>query len=354
MSVPALSIPMMPIWLLPAAVLLDLIVGDPQWMPHPVRLIGRLTALCDRLLNSAHRRGAETEGAHKTEEADAPAHAKGSAGRKLCGVLCVLLVLLVTGGVTLSLIVLADAVHPIAGLVLRLVLATYTLAAKSLAKAAMDVAKPLLAGDLAAARTAVSMIVGRDTDRLEEDGVAKAAIESVAESTADGVVSPLFYLMLFGPVGAMCFKAVSTMDSMIGYKSDLYRDFGCCAARLDDVLNFIPARIAALCMIAAAFLTGADANAAFRIWRRDRKRHASPNAGQTESACAGALSLQLNGDAFYGGVLMHKPALGDALKQAKAADIFQANRLMFVTAFLSLLLFFATALLLILLPGLLF
>ena len=344
MSFAAFSMPVLPLWLLPAAFLLDLIVGDPQWLPHPVRLIGKLIAACDRLLNGAHRASRETEGTHKTEGQEASA-GTGSiyAWRRFCGLLCVLIVLGVTGGVTFGLIVLFDLIHPLAGLILRLVLSTYTLAARSLAAAAGAVAKALATGDLQQARRAVSMIVGRDTDRLKEDGVAKAAIESVAESTADGVVSPLFYLALFGPVGAMVFKAVSTMDSMIGYRSETYRDFGACAARLDDVLNFIPARIAALCMVAAAFFSGADGRGAFRVWKKDRKKHASPNAGQTESVCAGALGLQLNGDAFYGGVLVHKPALGNEKKTAEAADIGRANRLMLVTGLLSLVLFFAAA-----------
>jgi adenosylcobinamide-phosphate synthase len=178
------------------------------------------------------------------------------------------------------------------------------------------------------------MIVGRDTERLSMEGVVKAAVETVAESLADGVIAPLFYLAIGGPALAMLYKAVNTMDSMIGYKNGRYINFGRAAARLDDVLGWIPARIAARLMILSAALLRFDAKNALKIYRRDRFNHASPNSGHCEAACAGALGVRLGGDAYYGGKLEQKPSIGDGLRPAEAADIVRAARLMYVSTLL--------------------
>lgn len=191
----------------------------------------------------------------------------------------------------------------------------------------------LIRGDLPAARTAVSRIVGRDTQSLDEAGVAKAAVETVAENTCDGVVAPLIFLWLGGLPLGMLYKAVSTMDSMVGYRNARYQFFGWAGARLDDLFNLIPARLAGLSMcLAAAVLPGYSGRGALRIFLRDRKQHKSPNSAHTEAACAGALGIQLAGDACYGGKLVQKPTLGDPLRSVEPQDIPRACRLMYADA----------------------
>ncbi len=188
-------------------------------------------------------------------------------------------------------------------------------------------------------RRAVSMIVGRDTEALSEEGVMKAAVETVAENTSDGVVAPLFYMIIGGALLGFGYKAVNTMDSMIGYRNERYQYFGTAAARLDDVLNFIPARLSAWLMLAASFLTGMDVRNAFRVYKRDRKKHKSPNAAQTESVMAGALCIELAGNAWYFGKLCKKPAIGEPIRKIEAEDIRRSHRLLYVTAVLALILF---------------
>lgn len=187
-------------------------------------------------------------------------------------------------------------------------------------------------------RKAVSMIVGRDTQKLSEEGVMKAAVETVAENTSDGVVAPLFYMIIGGALLGFGYKAVNTMDSMIGYRNERYQYFGTAAARLDDVLNYIPARLSAWLMLAASFLTGMDVRNAFRIYKRDRRKHKSPNAAQTESVMAGALCIELAGNAWYFGKLCEKPAIGDPIRKIEAEDIRRSHRLLYVTAILALIL----------------
>ncbi len=210
------------------------------------------------------------------------------------------------------------------------------LAAKCLKVESMKVYRRLREGNLAEARKAVSMIVGRDTERMDEEGVAKAAIETVAENTSDGVIAPMLYAAVGGPVLGFFYKAVNTMDSMVGYKNEKYLYFGRAAARLDDLVNYIPARVSAGLMILAAYWGGKDLSGkdARRIYKRDRRRHASPNSAQTESVCAGALGVRLAGDAFYSGRLVKKPYIGDALRRVEYEDIPRAVRLMYLTAWL--------------------
>lgn len=212
------------------------------------------------------------------------------------------------------------------------------LATKCLKVESMKVYEQLQKQNLPAARKAVSMIVGRDTEQLDETGVAKAAIETVAENASDGVIAPMIYLAVGGPVLGFAYKAVNTMDSMVGYKNEKNLYFGRFAAKLDDVVNFIPSRVAALLMIVASFLPGKrfSGTGAWKIWRRDSRKHASPNSAQTESACAGSLGIQLAGDASYFGKTVKKPTIGDALRPVKPEDIRCANVLLYRMAFLGM------------------
>ena len=208
--------------------------------------------------------------------------------------------------------------------------------------------KELAKGDLPAARRAVARIVGRDTQNLTAAGVTKAAVETVAENASDGVIAPLLYMLLGGAPLALTYKAINTMDSMLGYKNEKCLYFGRCAAKLDDAANWLPSRLAGLLWVAAAGLTGNSARGAWRIWRRDRRRHASPNSAQTESACAGALGVQLAGPAYYFGEYYDKPTIGDPLREIEPRDILRANRMMYAESLLALVLGLAVRLMLVL------
>jgi len=301
-----------------AGFILDLIIGDPYSIPHPIRWIGSFTAFLEKKLRDEGERA-------------------GSKKNRLRGLILWLLVMAVTVCLTLAVIFISYRIHFIFGIVMEAVLTCYCLAAKSLRTESMKVYKALLTKDIAASREAVSMIVGRDTASLDEAGVTRAAVETVAENTSDGVIAPLLYAFFGGPVLGMAYKAVNTMDSMIGYHNDRYEDFGFFAARIDDVCNFLPARISALLMIAGCMFLGKeyDAARAFSIFKRDRYNHKSPNSAQTESALAGALSIRLAGDASYFGKIVKKPFIGDDLRPIEPEDIIRANKLMYITAFLA-------------------
>lgn len=230
----------------------------------------------------------------------------------------------------------AHKLHPFVCLVLKSIFCYQLLAVKSLKTESMKVYIKLKKEDLEGARQAVSMIVGRDTKNLNNEEIAKAAVETVAENTSDGVIGPMLYMGLFGPLGGFFYKAVNTMDSMIGYKNEKYLYFGRAAARLDDVLNFIPSRLSAVLMMGAAFILRLDYKGAVRIFKRDRFHHASPNSAQTEAVCAGALGVKLGGDAWYFGVLHKKDTIGDEKRKVSCEDIRSANRLLYVTAVLGL------------------
>lgn len=298
--------------LLPA-ILLDLILGDPHWMPHPVRWMGAMIAGLDNVLRGLLP--------------------KTPVGERLGGVLMALLVGgAFCGGSALLLWGLA-LISPWLAWGVEVWLTYQLLAARALERESMAVYPCLIGGDLPAARTAVSRIVGRDTQSLDEAGVAKAAVETVAENTCDGVVAPLIFLWLGGLPLGMLYKAVSTMDSMVGYRNARYQFFGWAGARLDDLFNLIPARLAGLSMcLAAAVLPGYSGRGALRVFLRDRKQHKSPNSAHTEAACAGALGIQLAGDASYGGKLVKKPTLGDPLRPVEPQDIPRACRLMYADA----------------------
>ena len=295
---------------------MDLILGDPHGFPHPVAAIGKLISGLEKRLRRLF-----------------PATVRGEniAG----GVLWVLVAGLST---VVPAFVLwgCRLVSPWLRLVVESAMCWQILATKSLRVESMKVYTALETGDLQASRYAVSMIVGRDVSRLDEAGVARAAVETVAENTSDGVVAPLVFLALGGAPLGFFYKAVNTMDSMLGYVEPPYKNIGLVPARLDDVMNFLPARLSALLMLAAGALLGMDAKQGWKIFRRDRFNHASPNSAQTESVCAGLLGLRLAGDAWYHGVLHKKPYIGDALRDIEHRDIPRACRLLYGTSFLAL------------------
>ena len=292
---------------------LDLLFGDPARIPHPVVFMGHCITRAETFLRAR---------LPKTPR-----------GELLGGAILAASLPLLTFAVTLGLCRLAARIHPAAHFLLQTLWAWQCVAVKGLADASRAV---YASRDLPGARKAVARIVGRDTERLDECGVIRAAVESVAENFSDGVAAPLLYFFLGGAPLAMAYKAVNTMDSMVGYRNERYLYFGRAAAKLDDAANYVPSRLAALFLILAAALTGQDAGNAFRIWRRDRRNHASPNAGQTESACAGALGIRLGGAAWYSGEYCDKPLIGDATRQPEKADILRANRMLYAGSVLLL------------------
>ena len=293
--------------------LADLLVGDPHGWPHLIRGFGFLIAALERVLYPMKNKRAG-------------------------GTLLVVVVLLLSVGLPALLLFFVWRVSPWLYIVIETVFCWQILATKSLRDESRAVYAKLASGDLPGARKAVSMIVGRDTDALDAAGVTRAAVETIAENASDGVAAPLFYMLLGGAVLGCLYKAANTMDSMVGYKNERYLDFGRTAARLDDALNFIPARLCAWVMIFAAQLCGMDAGNALRIYRRDKRNHASPNSAHTEAAMAGALRVRLAGDAYYFGKLCKKPYIGDAQRPIEAADILRAHKLLYVTAYLLLML----------------
>lgn len=296
--------------------LLDLLIGDPYFLPHPIRLIGSLIAKVEnRLLGKGQNRAREFRQ----------------------GIWMVIIVLSSTVAVATLILFGAYWLHPYVGIVIETIMTYQILATKCLKVESMKVYKCLKVQNVEEARKAVSMIVGRDTACLNEEGIAKAAIETVAENTSDGVIAPMLYTAIGGPIFGFFYKAINTMDSMIGYKNEKYLYFGRVAAKLDDFVNFIPARVSAYFMIAASFLGGKSFSGrhAFYIYKRDNRKHASPNSAQTESVCAGALRIQLAGDASYFGKVVKKPYIGDALRKVEYEDIKRVNQLLYLTAWIS-------------------
>ena len=298
--------------------LLDCLLGDPHAIPHPVVLMGKLISFLERNLRRMFPKTAVGE-------------------RWAGGVLwCVTVTL--SGGIPLLLLLLCRKVSPILALLVESVMCWQIIAPRCLRDESMKVYDALQSGDLNRSRQAVSMIVGRDTAQLDDAGVTRAAVETVAENTSDGVIAPLFYLALGGAPLGFVYKAVNTMDSMLGYVEPPYKNIGCVPARMDDVFNYLPARLSALLMLLSGFFLKMDVKNGWRIFRRDRYNHASPNSAQTESVCAGLLGLRLAGDASYHGVLHKKKYIGDALRKITPEDIPRSCRLMYGTTLLMLLL----------------
>ncbi|PLX78535.1 MAG: cobalamin biosynthesis protein CobD [Desulfuromonas sp.] len=300
------------IWLAPASFLLDLLLGDPHGWPHPVIGIGRFIKRLELLLASVLN------------------------NRRLAGVLLALGTLTMTGLVTLGVLWFAAAIHPWVGYAATIWLGYTTLALRSLHLESRRVIRFLEQGRIEEARRALSLIVGRETSQLDEEGILRACIETVAENTSDGVIGPLFYLLLGGPVLAMLYKAANTLDSMVGYTDDQYREMGWASARFDDLVNLLPARLTGILMVLASFPLGLNPWAAAKIMLRDARKTSSPNAGFPEAATAGAIGIQLGGPAIYFGERVDKPTLGDADRRITIKSYRAAVRLMYATALLGL------------------
>ncbi|MCI7722750.1 adenosylcobinamide-phosphate synthase CbiB [Lachnospiraceae bacterium SGI.256] len=308
--------------------LLDCIFGDPAWMYHPIRVIGNLISvlekglrklLCSRIPASEQKKKNERE--------------------VLAGGILWILTVSLSFLVPAVLLFAAGKVHPAVRFLLETFWCYQIFAARCLVGESKKVYQKLKEDDLPGARRAVSMIVGRDTENLTAEGVTKAAVETVAENTSDGVTAPLLFLLIGGAPLGFLYKAVNTMDSMLGYKNEKYLYFGRIPAKMDDVFNYIPARLTAWFMVAAAFLTGMDGENAWKIYLRDKRKHASPNSAQSEAVCAGALDVQLAGDAVYFGKVYKKDYIGDAIRKIEPEDILRAGKLMYMTTILMMVVF---------------
>ena len=304
---------------LAAGFILDLMIGDPRWLYHPVCLIGNLIAFLEKILRKIFP---------KTDK-----------GELAAGIVEVIFVCLLSGGIPFLILHILYGISVWAGFALETFWCYQLLAGKCLKDESRKVYVQLVNHNLEGARHAVSMIVGRDTGNLSEAGVTKAAVETVAENTSDGVIAPLIFMLIGGVPLGFFYKAVNTMDSMVGYKNEKYLHFGRFAAKMDDVWNYIPSRISALLMIASAWIFRMDYKRAWAVWKRDRRKHASPNSAQTEAVCAGALQVQLAGDAYYFGKLYPKETIGDDVRPIEPEDILRAGNLMDGTALLTLLVF---------------
>ena len=303
---------MMTVWAVLGGFVLDALFGDPAWLPHPVVYMGKAISRLEKFLR--------------------PRLSKTPQGELLGGAIVAFCLpvgtFLLTGLVCWG----AARLHPLLGLAVQMFWCGQALAARGLVQESTNVYKELKKPDLPGARKAVSRIVGRDTAELTAEGVTKAAVETVAENASDGVIAPLLYMLIGGAPLALTYKAINTMDSMLGYKNEKYLYFGRIPAKLDDAANYLPSRLAALLWVAAAAFTRNDAKGAWKIWRRDRRNHASPNSAQTESACAGALGVQLAGPAYYFGQYYPKLTIGDALRPIEPEDILRANQMMYVAS----------------------
>ena len=303
---------MMTVWAVLGGFVLDALFGDPAWLPHPVVYMGKAISRLEKFLR--------------------PRLPKTPQGELLGGAIVAFCLpvgtFLLTGLVCWG----AARLHPLLGLAVQMFWCGQALAARGLVQESTNVYKELKKPDLPGARKAVSRIVGRDTAELTAEGVTKAAVETVAENASDGVIAPLLYMLIGGAPLALTYKAINTMDSMLGYKNERYLYFGRVPAKLDDAANYLPSRLAALLWVAAAAFTHNGAKGAWKIWRRDRRRHASPNSAQIESACAGALGVQLAGPAYYFGQYYPKLTIGDALRPVEPEDILRANRMMYVAS----------------------
>lgn len=296
--------------------ILDLIFGDPYWMPHPVRFIGNLISILEKVIRRFMP---------KTKR-----------GEYIGGIILTVMVVSISMVIPLVIILMAKSINTYLALTVETFMCYQILATKSLKVESMKVYDELAKNDLPSARKAVSMIVGRDTKDLTFSGVAKAAVETVAENTSDGIIAPMIFIAIGGAPMGFFYKAINTLDSMVGYKNERYINFGRFAAKLDDVVNYLPARISAYQMILSSFFLRYDYKNAFKIYKRDRYNHASPNSAQTESVCAGALDVQLAGNAYYFGKLYEKPTIGDDIREINYDDIKKANRLLYCTSFISI------------------
>ncbi len=291
--------------------LLDLLFGDPRSLYHFVQFEGKLISIFDRMLNRSPNSRFYSRAA---------------------GIVLWILSVGITFFLIYMIINVGASINPYLGLFFETFFVYQCLATHSLKKESMYVHSAIEKNDLIDARLKLSYIVGRDTDNLDFEGIMKADVETIAENTSDGVISPIFYMALFGVYGGVFCKLVNTLDSMVGYKNDRYRYFGTFSARMDDVIQFIPARLTAVLMIAASFILRYDSKNGIKIFRRDRYKHASMNSAQSEATAAGILDVQLAGDAIYGGIVKKKPSIGDPIKKIDKNDIVRANRLLYLSS----------------------
>ena len=295
--------------------IIDCILGDPYRLPHPIRAIGKFISLMEkwirRIIPSNLRAG---------------------------GVILSLTTIFFSVSIPLIILFFSYRKNILIGMIIESIMCYYMIASKCLKNESMKVYKAISENNIEKSRKAVSMIVGRDTENLDKSGIIRATVETVAENTSDGVTAPLMYMAMFGAVGGFFYKAVNTMDSMIGYTNEKYDDIGCISAKTDDFLNIVPSRVTAVLMIFSAKILGFDSKNALKIWRRDRRNHASPNSAQTEAVCAGALGIRLAGDACYFGELHKKPFIGDDTRSIENEDIVRTNKLMYTTSFVTLIL----------------
>lgn len=294
---------------------LDLLVGDPQGFPHPIRLIGRLIENVERALRKK---------------------CKSAQDERRAGVVLWFVVVLTSYVVPLVILLLASKINFLLAGAIETVMCAFILATKSLKDESMIVHKYLEQNDISTARKYLSYIVGRDVENLNSNQIAKAAVETVAENTSDGVIAPMIFMLIGGAPLGFLYKGINTLDSMVGYKNDKYINMGRFSALADDAANFLPARIAAYLMIAASYILKMDYESAYRIYKRDRYNHKSPNSAHTESVCAGALNIMLGGPNYYGGILVTKPTIGDDKRPVVNDDIKKSNKLMYATSLLCL------------------
>lgn len=294
---------------------LDFIFGDPQWLPHPIRFFGWFISNGEIVLRR---------------------FCKGSKSEYICGAILVVLTLSIAFIIPFFILLLLWRINYFVAIVVHAVMCYQIIAAKSLKTESLKVYNELVKHDIVVARQRLSWLVSRDTDNLDFSGVARSTIETISENTSDGVIAPLIFMLIGGAPLGFLYKAVNTLDSMIGYKNDKYLYFGKFAAKFDDYINYIPARISAYFMVIASFICGYDAKNALRIYKRDKFNHDSPNSAQTEAVCAGALNIQVAGPNYYFGKLVSKPTIGDATHPVEAEDIIRANKLMYCTFIITL------------------
>ena len=299
--------------------ILDLIFGDPYSFPHIIRLIGNLISNTEKILRRIFP--------------------KSNKGEFIAGIFLVIMVTVIPTIITIFILIACESISSYLRLAVEGFICYQLLATRSLKDESMKVYKELKNNDLEGARYKVSMIVGRDTKELTEEGIIKATVETIAENTSDGIIAPMIYMIIGGAPLGLFYKVINTMDSMVGYKNDKYLYFGRAAAKLDDVLNYIPARISAYLMIVASFILKMNGENSYKIYKRDRYNHSSPNSAHTEAVCAGALEVELAGDAYYFGKLYKKKTIGDALKKIEYEDIRRANLLLYVTSIIGIILF---------------
>jgi adenosylcobinamide-phosphate synthase len=292
--------------------LLDLIIGDPQNPIHPIRLIGNLCKKLEKIFRETLKDSL-----------------------KVAGLLTWIFSVVIVYLVSFFIVKISFSINYIVGIVISGIMIYFAISAKALKVEGLKVIKFLLKNDIDGARNQLSYIVGRDTKSLDKEGILRAVVETIAENMSDGVVAPIFYAGLFGAPFAFVYKAVNTMDSMFGYKNDKYKDFGFFPAKLDDVFNYIPARLTGYLIVLAAFILKLDYKNSYKIYRRDRNNHSSPNSAHPEAAVAGALGLKLGGANYYFGKLVEKPTIGDEIKKIDIDDVNKTNNILYLVSFLS-------------------